>query len=353
MPTLREIAALLGCPAPAGADWEVTGVATLGEALSTDISYISSDTFVRALATTAAGALIVQDRIRIPDDWTRPVLRVSDADLAVGKVLTAFAPAVPAPPVGIDPLARVQASALVADNAAVGPFVYVGPRSRIGSGTVLYPGVYVGADTIVGDDCRFFPNVVVRERITIGHRVIIHASSAIGSDGFGYRWDGRQHAKIPHVGTVIIEDDVEIGSCACVDRAKFSTTRIGRGSKIDNLVQIGHNAQVGPHCIITGQVGLAGSVTLGSGVVIGGQAAIRDHVTIGDSAMIAGASGVAEDVPPRQIFSGIPALPHRQSLREQKALRRLPSMQDQLRELAAEVERLKKLLGDGGPGTPA
>jgi UDP-3-O-[3-hydroxymyristoyl] glucosamine N-acyltransferase len=164
----------------------------------------------------------------------------------------------------------------------------------------------------------------------------------IGSDGFGYRWDGKQHAKIPQIGTVIIEDDVELGSCVCVDRAKFSVTKIGRGTKIDNLVQIAHNVNIGPHCIIVGQAGMAGSVTLGTGVVLGGQSAIRDHITIGDQAMVAATAGVHEDVPPKTIVSGIPALPHRQSLREQAALRHLPDLRVQLRKLQEEVEALRK-----------
>jgi UDP-3-O-[3-hydroxymyristoyl] glucosamine N-acyltransferase len=148
--------------------------------------------------------------------------------------------------------------------------------------------------------------------------------------------------KIPQIGTIIVEDDVEIGSCVCVDRAKFSTTKIGRGTKIDNLVQIAHNVQVGAHCIIVGQAGLAGSVRLGNGVVLGGQCAIRDHITLGDAAMVAGCAGVAEDVDPKTIVSGLPALPHRQSLREQAALRRLPDLVVQVRKLQEELEQLKK-----------
>ena len=169
-------------------------------------------------------------------------------------------------------------------SVRVGPFVSVGERSRLGDNVVLHPGVFVGDDVEIGDDCELFPQVVVRERISIGKRVIIHAGSVLGSDGFGYRWDGKQHTKIPQIGRVIVEDDVEIGSCVCIDRAKFSTTRIGKGTKIDNLVQIGHNVQTGPHCIIVGQVGLAGSVKLGAGVVLGGQSAVRDHITLGDGA---------------------------------------------------------------------
>ncbi len=342
MPTLSDIALLLGVPAPQGPPLDITGISSLSEAGANELSYVSGDAFVRELATCNAGAVIVQKRVKIPPAWTRPALVVEDAELAVSKVLELFAPPIPRPPVGIDGMARVDASAILGDGVAIGPFVFIGKRVRLGSRTVLHPGVCIGDDTTLGDDCELFSNVTIRERITIGHRVIIHANSVVGSDGFGYRWDGRQHAKVPQIGTVIIEDDVELGSCCCVDRAKFSATRVGRGSKLDNLAQVGHNTIIGPHCIITGQVGLAGSVTLGAGVVLGGQSSVRDHVTIGDGSMIAGTSGVADDVPANQIYSGIPAMPHRQSLREQKALRRLPDLQAQVRALQEEIEALKK-----------
>ncbi len=342
MATLTEIAELLGCPAPAEASLEVTGVAALSEATPTEISYIGSDAFVRELPSCQAAALIVQDKVKLPATWIKPALWVPDAELAVAKVLGRFAPPVPRPPVGIDSMARVDVTATIGEGVAIGPFVFIGRRVRIGAGSVIHPGVYIGDDTTLGENCEMFPNVTIRERVTIGNRVIIHAGSVLGTDGFGYRWDGQKQAKIPQIGTVIIEDDVEIGSNSCVDRAKFSTTRVGRGTKIDNLVQIGHNAQIGPHCILAGQTGIAGTSRLGTGAVLGGQSSVRDHISIGDGAMIAGTSGVAEDVPPRSIYSGTPALPHRQSLREQKALRRLPDMQVQLAALKEEIEALKK-----------
>jgi UDP-3-O-[3-hydroxymyristoyl] glucosamine N-acyltransferase len=236
----------------------------------------------------------------------------------------------------------VAPSSSIGEAARIGPHVFIGDGVRIGKNCVFHAGVYIGADTTIGDGCEFFPNVVIRERITIGSRVIIHAGSILGSDGFGYRWNGKEHVKIPQIGTVIVEDDVEIGSAVCIDRAKFGATRLGRGTKVDNLVQIAHNVTIGPHCIIVGQAGLAGSVTLGAGVVLGGQSAIRDHIKLGDAAAVAACSGVAEDVDPKTIVSGLPALPHRQSLREQAALRRLPDLVVQVRKLQEEVERLRK-----------
>jgi UDP-3-O-[3-hydroxymyristoyl] glucosamine N-acyltransferase len=317
-------------------------IGTLREAREDELSFLGSEKYLDDFAQTRAAAVIVHKRVKLPTDHGKPVLLVDDADLAVAQLLERFAPPVPRPPVGTHHLAVVSPSASIGENARIGPGVFIGDDCRIGKNAVLHAGVYIGADVTLGDDCELFPHVVLRERVTIGHRVIIHAGSVVGSDGFGYRWDGSKHQKIRQIGTVIIEDDVEIGSCVCIDRAKFAATRIGRGTKIDNLVQIAHNVTVGAHCIITGQVGIAGSATLGSGVVLGGQCAVRDHVTMGDGSAVAACSGVAEDVDPKTIVSGLPALPHRQTLREQAALRRLPDLVVQIRKLQEEVEELKK-----------
>lgn len=347
--TLAQIAELLGLPAPAGADARsITGLAGLRDATDTQLSYISSDQFLKELEGSNAAALIVQKRVKLPEGVRQATLIVDDAELAIARILDLFAPPVPRPPVGIDSSARVHPTATLADGVAIGPFVYVGANARVGRNCVLHPGVCVGDDVTLGESCELFPNVVVRERCTLGSRVILHAGAVIGTDGFGYRWDGAKHAKVPQIGTVVIGDDVEIGSCACVDRAKFGATRIGRGSKIDNLVQIAHNCEVGDHCIIAGQTGLAGSVKMGRGVILGGQVAVRDHITLGDGAMAAATSGIAEDVPPKTIVSGTPALPHRQSLREQGALRQLPALRDRVRELEQQLEAIKKLLPAGG-----
>lgn len=345
MPTLADIAQLLSCPVPAGADRQpVTALAALEDAAPDQLTYVASERYAAQLPMSQAAAAIAHRRVKIPPQWEARVLRVDDVELAVAMVLRLFAPEIPQPPVGVDPAARIDPTASLGDRVSIGPFVVVGARSRIGDGTALHAGVFIGDDVIVGDACQFFPHVVIRERITIGHRVIIHAGSVVGTDGFGYRWDGKQHQKVPQIGTVIVEDDVEIGSCVCIDRAKFSTTRIGRGTKIDNLVQIGHNVQIGPHCIIVGQAGLAGSAQLGTGVVLGGQTAVRDHIKMGDASMAAACSAVAEDVEPKQVVSGTPALPHRQSLREQGALRHLPELRAHVRKLQEELDALKKQL---------
>ncbi|MCC7351989.1 MAG: UDP-3-O-(3-hydroxymyristoyl)glucosamine N-acyltransferase [Phycisphaerales bacterium] len=340
--TVGQIAQLLNTPSPANAQVQVTGLNTLEEATESELSFCGAEAYVRKLSSTRAAAVIVPRRLKIPAGVRVALLVVEDADLAMAQVLERFAPPVPRPAPGVDRSARIDPSAVLGNDIAIGPNVVVGAGSRLGDGCILHAGVYIGQDVMLGDGCEFFPGVIVRERITIGNRVIIHAGSVLGTDGFGYRWDGHRHVKIPQIGTIIIEDEVEIGSCVCIDRAKFSTTRIGFGTKIDNLVQIGHNVVVGPHCIIVGQAGLAGSAKLGTGVVLGGQTAVRDHVTIGDAAMAAACAAIADDVEPKAVVSGMPALPHRQSLREQAALRRLPDLVVQVRKLQEEVESLRK-----------
>lgn len=340
MPTVAEIAQLLNSTARGDGARTITGVAGLVEAGPGDLSVLTSDSWLGKFESTNAGAVLVSKRVKLPAQVKQTIIIVDDADAVIARILEHFAPPIPRPK-GIDPSARIAATAQIGEGCSVGPNVVIGERSRIGAGTVIHAGVFIGDDVTIGDACEFFPNVIIRERITIGRRVVIHAGSVLGSDGFGYRWDGSKHAKIPQIGTVIIEDDVEIGSCACIDRAKMGSTKVGRGTKIDNLVQVAHNCQIGAHCLITGQVGLAGSVLLGNGVVLGGQVAVSDHAKMGDGSMAAGRSGVVEDVEPKMIVSGMPALPHRQSLREQAALRRLPDLVAQVRKLQEEIEKLK------------
>jgi UDP-3-O-[3-hydroxymyristoyl] glucosamine N-acyltransferase len=341
MPNLGDIAELLQAPLVRGdPQKQISGVAALTDAGPADVSFLSSDAHRKDFATTRAAGVIVQEGLKFPPNARTAILTVDNAELALARVLGLFAPAMPRPPAGIDSAARVAPDATIAPDAAIGPFVFIGQRSFVGARAVLHPGVIVSDDVVIGDDCELFPNVVIRQRITIGRHVVIHGGSVVGSDGFGYHWDGSRHLKVPHIGTVIIEDDVEIGSCVCIDRAKIGVTRIGRGTKIDNLVQIAHNCITGPHCILVGQSGLAGSATLGTGVVLGGQAALRDHVGMGDGAIAAARSGVTKDVAPGMTVSGMPAIPHRQSLREQAALRHLPELITQVRKLQEQIDIL-------------
>jgi UDP-3-O-[3-hydroxymyristoyl] glucosamine N-acyltransferase len=341
MITLSDIARVLNQPAPVDAGRAIAGIASLADARPGDLTMITSDAYLKQFARTNATAVIAQKKVRLPPSG-KVVFEVDDVEHAVADVLQLFAPPVQRPAPGIDPAAKIAESAKIGPGCAVAANTVIGNRTVVGARNFIHPGAVIGDDVTLGDDCEIYPNVVIRERVTIGNRVVIHAGSVIGSDGFGYRWDGKQHAKIPQIGTVLIEDDVEIGSCACIDRAKFGATKIGRGTKIDNLVQVAHNVEIGPHSIIVGQTGIAGSARLGTGVVLGGQTAVRDHITIGDGAVVAARSAIANNVPPKTTVSGMPALPHRQSLREQAAIRRLPELIVQVRKMQEELDDLRK-----------
>jgi UDP-3-O-[3-hydroxymyristoyl] glucosamine N-acyltransferase len=342
--TLGQIAERLGCAPPAsGVDRVITGLAGLETATSSELSFLGSKKYLPQFAATSAAAVLVTRSVGVGAGSNGPaVLLVDNADLAMASVLAMFAPPVPRPGAGADASARIDPTARLAEGVAIGPFAVVGARCRIGPRSVLHAGVFLGDDVSIGEDCELFPHVIVRERITIGNRVVIHANSVLGTDGFGYRWDGKRHAKIPQIGTVIIEDDVEIGSCVCIDRAKFGVTRVGRGCKLDNLVQIAHNVILGPHCVIAGESAVAGSAQLGAGVMLGGHSAVRDHVKLGDGCIGIGRAGIARDFPPHTVVSGNPAVPNRQNLREQIAVRELPELIRQVQRLQEQVDRMEK-----------
>lgn len=316
----------------------VRGVATLEEAGPEHLSWLSQPQWLPKLATSHAGVVLVPPDAPVPTGCV--AIRVRDPELALCSALAALAPPVPALPVGVDPTARVAPSAAI-EGAAVGPFVYVGEGAHVGPGTQLHAGVYVGAHSRIGRDAVLWPNVVVRERTTIGDRVVIHPNATIGADGFGYLQREGRHVKIPQIGRVVIEDDVEIGANTCIDRARSGETRIGRGTKIDNLVQIGHNVRVGPECIIVSQCGISGSTTLGDHVILAGQVGIIDHLTIGRGAVVAAKSGVARDIPDGQVWRGIPAVENSEFGRQAVGVRRLPKIMDQLKELAKRIEALE------------
>ena len=348
MITLQQIADALGTSTPSHGDREITGANGLAAASGSEISIISADRYAKQYAATSAGAVIAGRKIKFTPRDDVPTLMVDDPELAMVKTLEVLAPPVPHPQPGVHPTAIIAEDVVLGDGHAIGPFVTIGRGTRIGRNAKIHAAVHIGSDCVIGDDCTIFSTCVIRERITLGNRVLLHALVVIGTDGFGYRWDGRKHAKIPQIGTVVIEDDVEIGSGSCVDRAKFSETRIGRGTKIDNQVQIAHNVRIGQHAILCGQAGVAGSAIIGNGVVLGGAAVVRDHITIGDGAMAAGHAAMFEDVAAKTTVSGVPAMPHRQTLREQGSIRRLPEVITEFRKLQQEVKDLREQLAKIG-----
>jgi len=340
---LSELAERVGGKLRGDGSVEVRGVAAVAEAGPDQITWVTDRRYAQQLAQSRAGAVFVPlDQGPTP----MPAVLVDHPGLAMIKAIEAFAPPVPAPAAGVDPSARLHDTALLGKAVAVGPNVVIGPACRIGDRTVLHAGVFIGDETQIGSDCVFWPNVVVRERCHLGNRVIIHPNVTIGSDGFGYEFADGRHYKIPQIGQVLIEDDVEIGAGSCIDRGKFGQTIIGIGTKIDNLVQVAHNVRIGPHCILISQVGIAGSTQLGAYVVLGGKAGVRDHITIGDRVQAAAACGISKDVPAGMVVNGNPAVDNRQYLREQALVRRLPNMAEQLRQLSARVAKLEQAADD-------
>jgi len=268
------------------------------------------------------------------------LLVFENVEAAVAKVLGDLAEERDRPQTGVDESARVSPQAELADDVAVGLGVTIGPGTRIGAGTVIHANVCISAGVSIGANTTLLAGAVILDRCVIGSGVIVGPNSVIGADGFGYFTQQGVHHKIPHIGNVVIEDDVEIGACSCVDRAKFGSTVIGAGTKIDNLVQVAHNVQVGKGCILCAQVGVAGSAKLGAYVVAGGHAGFRDNVTIGDQVRCSAFAAVASDVPDGAVVAGIPAHDARQTFRELRALERLPELLKKVRAIEARLESL-------------
>jgi UDP-3-O-[3-hydroxymyristoyl] glucosamine N-acyltransferase len=294
--TLKEIASFLNGELVGDGSVLIKGVKGIEDASDGDLSFILSRKFEKYIAHSRASALIVPKDVT--DTSGKPSIRVDNPSIAFSKAIGYLLPERIAHPKGIDRTALISKKASVGAAAAIGPYVVIEDDASVGDGTVIYPFCYVGKSSRVGRDCVIYPNVTVREEVLIGDRVTIHPGSVIGADGFGYdtRQDGT-HTKIPQLGTVVIEDDVELGACVTVDRARFAKTVIGKGSKIDNLVQVAHNVTMGPNCLIAAQTGISGSCRIGRNVVMGGQVGIADHITIGDFSMLGAKTGVTKSFP--------------------------------------------------------
>jgi UDP-3-O-[3-hydroxymyristoyl] glucosamine N-acyltransferase len=342
--SLGELARLVGGDLEGQATLEIRGFASLESAGPADLSFVASSRHLADARQSAAAALIAPPGL---DLGGRPAIRVAQPYGAVATVLRLFFPE-PVPAPGIHPTAHVADGARVSPEATVAAFTVVGERSVVEAGAVLHPHVFVGADCRVGEGCVLHPHVVLRERVTLGRRVTVHPGSVLGADGFGYVFDGQAHRKIPQVGRVVVEDDVEIGANVAVDRATLGQTVIGRGTKIDNLVQIGHNTVVGAGSIIVAQAGVAGSCRIGRGVVLAGQAGVADHVTVGDGAQVGSQAGVHRDVPAGAGVIGTPAMPGDTGLRALAAIGRLPDLLRDVRALGRRVDALERRLRAGG-----
>ncbi|MCX7667120.1 MAG: UDP-3-O-(3-hydroxymyristoyl)glucosamine N-acyltransferase [Gemmataceae bacterium] len=304
-----------------------------------EITVILSEKNLAQLENTAAGVVMAPKSLVLNPEilQKKTLIRVDDALMAFVTIVQKMHVKPVQKMTGIHPSAIIHPTARLGKNVAIGPFVSIGEGCEIGDDATLMHGVYLGAHCQLGNQVWLGPNVSVYDGSILGHRVIIHGNSVIGADGFGYRNLKGMHTKIPQVGNVVIGDDVEIGACVTVDRATFGSTRIGRGTKIDNHCQIAHNCQLGEHNIFAGHVGLAGSVTTGDYVVLAGQVGVADHSKIGARTMIGAKSGVHSEVPPDQVLLGSPPRPVREELQILATLEKLPKMRAQLRKI------LKKL----------
>lgn len=318
---------------------EIAGAAGLDDAGPGDVTFLANPRYTPRVNTTQASAIYLSEAAQI--DREIPVLRAKDPYLAYTRALRLFHPE-PEFVAFVHPSAVIDPSATVAENVWIGAGVVIGPSSRVAEGVRIYPNVTIYEDVIVGKDSTIHSGTVIRERSQVGERVVIHNNVVVGCDGFGYAKDEQKSwLKIPQTGRVIIEDDVEIGAGTTIDRASVGESRIGRGTKIDNLVQIGHSCTVGEDTLLCAQVGLAGSSHVGSRVILAGQAGVAGHLTIGDDVVLTAKSATSHDVPAGKVISGIPAFDNRDWLRSTAAFRRLGEMQRTLRELEKRLAAIE------------
>jgi len=337
---LKELAKYLGGTLSGDGDTVITGVRGIEEAQAGDLTFIANPRYRKMLAQSRASAVIVSSEI---EQSGKNLIIVADPYSALARALALFYPE-EQPYHGISGDSSIDEHAAIGEDVTIYPGVSVEKGSRIGRGTTLYPGVSIGHDVSIGEDTVLFPNVTIYRRCVIGNRVILHAGVVVGSDGFGFANPGRDNTKVPQTGIVQIDDDCEIGANTTIDRGTLGKTWIRRGTKIDNLVQIAHNVVIGEQSIVVAQVGISGSTRIGKSVIVGGQAGIIGHIEIGDNVMIAAQSGIHEGVGANSIVSGSPHMPHRDWLRTQACLQRLPEMRKTIKDLSHRIALLEKEL---------
>jgi len=323
---------------------EISGVSAIDEAQTGEITFIANPKYLPKLDETHASAVIVSKEVTRGE---KPLLSVANPYLAFAKILTLFSKK-PYQPKGIDPKAWIAPTARLGKDLTLFPFVYIGDHCSIGDRVTLFPGVYIGEDSSIGEGSILYPNVSVYPGTVIGKQVILHSGVVVGSDGFGYVKEGKKNVKIPQVGRVEIEDDVEIGANTTIDRATLGKTIIRRGVKIDNLVQVAHNVTLGEDSIIVAQVGIAGSTKIGSNVILAGQVGVADNIEIGDNVMVGAQSGVGHNLPANQAFSGTPSIPHREWLRAATLFQKLPEMRKTLIEIEKRLKKIEEALSSRG-----
>ncbi len=322
--TAQEAAQLAGGTLEGVFSGHLSGAAGIEEAGPMDISFLGNPKYADRVASSRAGIIFVPESTPAQN---RPVIRVKNPQLAFAQVLGVIErERASARPRGIHPSAVIAGNVTLGKDVAIGACAVIEHGAVIGPGTTIMPHCYIGNSSVIGEQCLLYPSVTVRENVRVGSRVILHSGAVLGSDGFGFVPGRQGHYKIPQIGTVIIGDDVEIGSNTTVDRATTGATTIGKGTKIDNLVQIAHNVRIGEHCFIVAQAGIAGSARVGNFVTFAGQSGTVGHIDIGDGATVAARAGVMGPVKPGETVSGYPARPHREALKIEALIRRLPEI---------------------------
>lgn len=336
--TLKEIAALIGGEVVGDAGTVITGVAGIKEASIGDITFVANAKYIPLIRETGASAIITSRDIT---SSTKPIIRTDNPSLAFTKVVFLISPEQIRHPEGIHPTAILGKGVSLGKDVSLGAYVVIADNASIGANTVIYAGTFVGHDTKIGSGCLIYANVSIREKVSVGNRVIINSGTVIGSDGFGYVNIEGRHQRIPQTGTVVIEDDVDIGANVTIDRARFDKTLIGEGTKIDNLVQIAHNVIIGKNCIIVAQAGISGSTVIGNNVTLAGQAGISGHLKIGDGAIVAAQGGVTKSVPANTIVSGYPAKPHDIAKKVNACVQNLPRLYETVAQLKKKIVELQ------------
>jgi len=337
---LKDIAKFINGELVGNGEVLIKGINGINEAGEGELAFILNSKCEDLIGSTKASGVVVPKDVK--KDFDKPLIMVDNPSIAFSKIIDMILPDRIPHPKGIHPSAIVSKDARLGNNIALGPYVIVEEGASIGDNTILYPFCYVGKNTKIGKNCIIYPNVTIREEIRLGNRVIIHSGTVVGSDGFGYDTEDCVHVKIPQLGVVVIEDDVELGACVTIDRARFSKTVIGKGTKIDNLVQIAHNVTLGPNCIIAAQSGISGSTEIGRNVVLGGQVGVADHLKIGDFVVAGAKSGISRSFPAKTVLFWYPAKPVEKARNIIASIGLLPKLFERVRALEAKIKELDK-----------
>ncbi|HPG38359.1 MAG TPA: UDP-3-O-(3-hydroxymyristoyl)glucosamine N-acyltransferase [bacterium] len=339
--TVNEIAALLGGRVDGDGSVVINGLAKIEEAGPGNLSFIANPKYHKFIETTHAAAVLVEESFPQSD---KTLIRCGNPYFSFLKMAQQFYKQAPQVAAGIHQTAIIDATCKQGKNLAIGAYVVTGANCSFGDNTIIHPGVVIGSDVQIGANSIVYANVTIREGCRIGNNVIIHSGAVIGADGFGFAFEGGKFHKLPQMGIVVLEDDVEIGANTTIDRATMGETIVKKGAKIDNLVQIAHNDYIGEHTVIAAQAGISGSTKIGNYVRIGGQAGLVGHIEVGNNAAIGAQGGVTKSIPENGFVSGYPARPHMTAKREEASLARLPEMLKEFKKLQAQIEKMSAIL---------